>query len=245
MRGARHIICAALLLVAGQMALATPPNVITHASYAEPTDRYDHGVLGDAIEWGALNIRVDMCTGCATRMVRDYLIRLPENRVFEDVTPRIIDVGDAVQLVMVVESDLSKGARLALYDEGGMVAATPFIGQRHRWLAPIGAADFDGDGHIEIAYIDRPHLAKTLRVWRYKDSQLHEVASLSGLTNHRIGERDIGGGVRTCNGPPEMVVASGDWGRVMVVGFAAGKFVARDAGPHKGRRSLNAVLKCQ
>lgn len=244
MRAARHFICAALLVL-GQVAQATPPNVITNASYAEPTDRYDHGVLGDVIEWGALNIRVDMCIGCEARMVRDYLIRLPDTRVFEDVAPRIIDVGDAVQLVMVVESDLSKGARLALYDEGGLVAATPFIGQRNRWLAPVGAADFDGDGNVEVAYIDRPHLAKTLRVWRYKDGTLSEIASLPGLTNHRIGERDIGGGVRTCAGAPQMVMASADWARVMVVGLENGAFVARDAGPHRGRQSLNAALQCQ
>lgn len=243
MQAVRHIICAALLVLA-QVAQATPPNVITHASFAEPTDRYDHGALGDAIEWGALKIRVDMCIGCETRMVRDYLIRLPETRVFEDVVPRIIDVGDAVQLVMVVESDLSKGARLALYDEGGMVAATPFIGQRDRWLAPVGAADFDGDGNIEVAYIDRPHLAKTLRIWRYQDGALSEIASLPGLTNHRIGEADIGGGVQICAGVPQMVLASGDWARVMVVGFENGAFVARDAGPHLGRQSLNAALKC-
>lgn len=177
-------------------------------------------------------------------MVRDYLIRLPKTRVFEDVAPRIIDVGDAVQLVMVVESDLAKGARLALYDESGMVAATPFIGQRNRWLAPVGAADFDGDGNIDIAYVDRPHLAKTLRIWRYKDGALTEIASLPGLTNHRIGETDIGGGVRTCAGLPQMVMASADWAQVMVVEFENASFVARNAGSHLGRQSLNAALKC-
>ena len=36
-------------------------------------------------------------------------------------------------------------------------------------LAPLGAADLDGDGKIELAYIDRPHLAKILRIWRFDD----------------------------------------------------------------------------
>ncbi|NNE51988.1 MAG: VCBS repeat-containing protein, partial [Sulfitobacter sp.] len=35
-------------------AVATPPNLILSAEYAEPTRRYPHGVLGDDIEWGAL-----------------------------------------------------------------------------------------------------------------------------------------------------------------------------------------------
>jgi hypothetical protein len=47
-----------------------------------------------------------------------------------------------------------------------LLAATPHIGSANRWLAPIGAADLDGDGRVEIAYVDRPHLARTLRIWR-------------------------------------------------------------------------------
>jgi hypothetical protein len=46
------------------------------------------------------------------------------------------------------------------------LASTPWIGQRFRWLAPVAAADLDGDGAMELAYVDRPHLARTLRVWR-------------------------------------------------------------------------------
>ena len=153
-------------LVPPSLTLAAPPNVIIKAEYQAPTTRYDHGILGDAIEWGALRLTVDQCFGCAAKSIREFVIRLPESRVFEDTAPRLADLdGDASPEVMAVETDINQGARLAIYDESGLIAATPFIGQTHRWLAPIGAADLDGDGLIEIAYVDRPHLARLIRVW--------------------------------------------------------------------------------
>lgn len=208
------------------------------AAYAEPTGRYPHGVLGDAIEFGAL--RLTYTAGVTVE------IKLSENRVFEDVAPRIVDVdGDAKREVVVVESDQREGARLAIYDGDGLRAATPFIGTRFRWLAPIGAADMDGDGFIEIAYIDRPHLAKTLRIWRYRDGALEPVADQPGLTNHRIGEPDIGGGLRSCEKGVEMITASANWARVIASRLSDGQIVTQDIGPHTGRASLNAALDCQ
>lgn len=241
MRG-RHLFCVAILVgsfcgpAAAQMWLSEP---LISAEYTEPTGRYPHGVLGDAIEHGALKL-----TYLPLRTA--FTIRLPLDRVFEDVAPRMVDVdGDGRREAIVVESHKDKGARLAIYNGGGLIAATPYIGRRNRWLAPVGAADLDGDGHIEIAYVDRPHLAKTLRVVRFKDGKLTEIASLKGVTNHRIGERDIGGGIRTCAGQPEMVVARGDWRRVVVVRFENGGLVSEETGVHKGRASLNKALKCK
>lgn len=231
------------LVVAGQ-AVATPPNIILEAAYAEPTTRYDHGVLGDAVEWGALRLKVDFCTGCEGRDVRDILIRLPENRVFEDIAPRLVDVeGAGASAVMVVESDLENGARLALYHDGGLLAATPFIGQRHRWLAPVGAADLDGDGTIELAYVDRPHLAKTLRVWRFDGRSLSEVAAMQGVTNHKIGWDYIAGGIRTCGDGPEMIVASADWTRILAVRFT-GALMSRDIAPYDAD-AMRLALSCK
>ena len=217
---------------------------ITQAEYTEPTERYAHGILGDAIEWGALRLTLAACATCDAATARSVTIRLPENRVFEDVAPRLADVGEESSLVMVVESDLSLGARLALYNEAGPVAATPFIGQRNRWLAPVGAADLDGDGAVELAYVDRPHLAKILRIWRYADGTLTEVAQFPGVTNHRIGETDIAGGIRSCGGRPEMIVASADWTRLIALRFDGEEVSARDIGPHADRESFAAAMEC-
>ena len=236
---------ALLALLLAAPALATPPNLITHAQYSEPTTRYGHDILGDAAEWGALQLTVDECFDCATRLIRTITIRLPANRVFEDTAPRLVDVdGDGMPEVMVVESDLTRGARLAIYDDGGLMAATPFIGTRNRWLAPLGAVDLDGDGLIEIAYIDRPHLAKTLRIWRFDDGTLTPVADQPGLTNHRIGENFISGGIRTCAGPPEIITANANWTRLIASTLSNGKIVTRDIGPFTGPASFTAGLTC-
>lgn len=236
----------ALLLMPAH-AFATPPNVIIKAEYSEPTNRYDHGILGDAIEWGALKLTVDLCRGCdGAPQHREFTLRLPENRVFEDVAPRIVRVvNEGSTEVMVVETDLGLGARLALYDEAGLIAATPFIGRTHRWLAPIGVADMDGDGAIEVAYVDRPHLAKTIRVWRYWDQKFTLVAQLPGFTNHRIGEDNIAGGMRDCGGGPEMIVTDANWQNIVAVSFDGADFSTRILGPHRDRTSFKAALDCK
>ena len=223
---------------------------ILSAQFAAPTDRYAHGVLGDAVEWGRLEITTDgidarALAGDAVRRRNVYGIRLPLDRVFEDLAPRLVDVdGDSEAEVIVVETQVHIGAQLAIYDETGKIAATPHIGQRNRWLAPIGAADLDGDGYVEIAYIDRPHLAKTLTVWRYVDGELIRVTAASGLTNHRIGETNIAGGIRDCGQGPEVITANADWTRIMATRLVGGALQARDLGRHDGRNSFAAAMRC-
>lgn len=172
-------------------------------------------------------------------------VRLPERLVFEDVAPRVVDVdGDGEAEVIVVESDAQYGARLSVYDATGAVAATDFIGQPNRWLAPIGAADLDGDGTMEIAFVDRPHLAKTLKVVRFRTGRMRPIAELPGVTNHRIGETDIAGGIRDCGDGPEMIVASADWTSVLAVAFDGRAFTLRKVGAHEGRESFAEAMEC-
>lgn len=211
---------------------------IVSARYDDPTTRYDHGVLGDAIEYGALEMRL--------RDGRKLRVTLPEDRVFEDVAPRLADLDhDGAPEVIAIESSLAKGARLAIYGEAGLIAATPFIGRPNRWLAPLGAADLDGDGAVEVAYIDRPHLARMLRVWRFQDGTLQHVADLQDLTNHRIGQDYISGGIRTCKGVAEVVTANADWSRIMATRLSGNRLTSRDIGPFAGRKSLEEALICE
>lgn len=213
---------------------------IERAAFDEPTTRYAHGVLGDAIEHGALVI--DTADG------RRLRITLPETRVFEDTEPRLFDVdGDGDREVIVVESDALMGARLSIYGPDGLVAANDFIGQRNRWLAPagIGASDLDGDGRVELVFVDRPHLAKTLRVYEFRAGDLRLEGSLQGVTNHRIGERDIAGGIRTCAGVPEVIVADGTWREVVAVRWDGSAFSTSRLAPHRGRASFVDAMACK
>ncbi|MHA6346291.1 FG-GAP repeat domain-containing protein [Roseivivax sp. CAU 1761] len=168
--------------------------------------------------------------------------RLPRAMVFEDLAPRLWDVdGDGAPEVVVVETALDRGARLAIWGPGGRRAATAFIGRPNRWLAPAGAADLDGDGRVEIAYVDRPHLARILRLVRLEGDRLVEIASRAGLTNHRIGEDAIAGGLRRCGGRPDLVLADAGWRRLMRVGFDGTALTARDGGPWSAAAAARAL----
>jgi hypothetical protein len=211
---------------------------ITDASYIGPTSRYAHGVLGDAIEHESLLIQLSDGTSVTHT--------LPHSDVFEDTNPRLLDVdADGTPEVLVVQSNRDLGAKLAIYDQDGLVADTPNIGQRNRWLAPIGAADLDGDGVIEIAYIDRPHLVKALRIWRFENGRLNSAADLAGYTNHRIGERDIAGGMRTCAArPPEMIVATADWSKLVAITFDGATLKTTMLGRDTSRSAFAKAMKC-
>ncbi|MFG6582401.1 FG-GAP repeat domain-containing protein [Sulfitobacter sp. 1A12779] len=230
----RAIGAALLALIATDAAAET----ITAAHYIAPTGRYAHGILGDALEWGGL--QVSLTDGGARRF------HLPRDHVFEDIAPRLVDVtGDGAPEVLVIETDVNRGAALAIYGPEGKITETPHIGQSNRWLAPIGATDLDGDGAVEIAYVDRPHLARVLRVWRFADGRLSEIAQMTGLTNHRIGERHISGGLRNCGAGPEMVLADADWERVVGVRLTGGQLARRDIGPFAGAESFAKALVCE
>lgn len=208
------------------------PDIVA-ACYAEPTPRYGHGVFGQAPgepgEWAAL--RVFLAAPSAGGAPAERRIALPEARVFEDLRPRLVDLdGDGRTEILTIEADRAEGGLLALY---GLDAATERlvkraenrpIGRRNRWLAPIGAADLDGDGVQEIAYIDRPHLAGRFRVVALDNGALRPLQGRDGLSlarsgysNHRFGVAEIPGGVRDCGAGPEFVVANFAWTEIRVL----------------------------
>ncbi|MGH1415937.1 MAG: VCBS repeat-containing protein [Pelagimonas sp.] len=236
------------------LAGAAAADTISHAYFEEPTARYAHGVLGDDIEYSALVIRAldnERSKLLVTKPVirtKEITVRLPVDHVFEDIAPRIITLTTRFgteHAVMVVETDVRLGAQLALYSSTGRkLAATPHIGQRNRWLAPIGAADLDGDGNIEIAYVDRPHLAKVMRVWRFENGKLTEVASASGFSNHQIGWDYIEGGLRDCGRGPEMIVASGDWRELRAVRFDGKNLHSKRIGAYSSA-AMQQAMACK
>lgn len=152
-----------------------------------PTTRYNHGVLGDAIEAGGFIIKRD-----SDRLV----YRLPHNAVFEDRRVRLVDFDDdGVPEAIIVKSYLRRGAAIAVYriqaDRIEPLAESEAIGISNRWLNPIGVADFAGTGKLMIAAIVTPHLVGSLRLYQISGRTLEEVARLDGYTNHILGERDL------------------------------------------------------
>lgn len=230
-----NVIVATMFSVAG-VAMAGPPQ-ITRAYYDEPTTRYPHGALGDDTEYGALVLVLS--NGQKRR------IRLPDTSVFEDTAPRLADLdGDGAPEVITVEALASQGARLAVFGADGLFAATEPIGTRFRWLAPAGIGDLDGDGRVEIAYVDRPHLAKVLRVVRFNDGQLQPIAARRGFSNHQFGAPDIVGGLRHCGDRTEVILASGDWQSLMAVELADQELKAARLGPYSAT-AIERALECR
>ncbi|UWQ18671.1 VCBS repeat-containing protein [Jannaschia sp. M317] len=205
------------------------------AWYADATTSYGHDIMGSVQD--ALTLRAVLNDDC-----RVLEVAAGAGHVFEDIAPRLTDVdGDGLPEVVAVRSSLTEGAQLIVYRAQGdalvPLAATPPIGRRNRWLAPAAWGDLDGDGAWEVAYVDRPHLAKTLRIWRLDGQTLREIAQLSGVTNHRIGEPFISGGLRVCGTEHEIVLASANWARRVIV-KVAGEITAEDAGPWAPDTSL-------
>lgn len=210
---------------------------IKSARYADETTRYDHGILGDAVEYGSLILTLE-----GGKRLR---LSLPQSRVFEDLAPRLADLnGDGAPEVIVIETDIARGAQLAVYGETGKIAATDFIGRTHRWLAPIGAADLDGDGRAEIAYVETPHLGKTLKIVRLVGDRLVLIAKADGLTNHKIGDAFIQGRIASCNGQISILTANANWSRIMATTLSDGQLSSRDIGRYTDPKSLDTTAGC-
>ena len=214
---------------------------IATAWYDGGTGRYRHGVLGDAIEPSIL--RVTSTAGCT------YSVELGRPHVFEDIQTRLADInqqpGDEV---ITIRSHQDYGAQIAIYqlDDGGLelLTETPYIGTANRWLAPVGIADFNNDGDIDIAFVDRPHLAKTLRIWTYRDGELQQIASRRGYSNHRIGENFISGGIKSCEGKTMMITADVGWQRILATTLENDELITQDIGPFEGAASFEQAIKC-
>jgi len=187
---------------------------IAVAWLAGPTDRYRHGVLGDDLEATRLVVE--------TRSGKRLQVDLPLKRVFEDLEPRLADVdGDSRDEIIVVESDTELGASLALYGivDGQLkrIAATPFLGQPYRWLNPLGAGDFDGNGKFDIALVATPHIGGKLRLYRFKDSNLSLFAEYPGVSTHQLGSTELGLGHVVSASPRDQLLVPDQARRVLML----------------------------
>ncbi len=198
-----------------------------------PTEEYRHGILGDSIEASGFCVR-DLRTKEKPRL------KLPSGSVFEDLRVRLVDLtGDGQAEFVVIRSYLDRGAALAVYHlvEGRIehLAETPPIGIPNRWLNPAGAADFDGDGRVEIAYVETPHIGGTLRIWELVDGELRQEQAVAGFSNHAIGSRELDlSAVLDWNadGVPDLAVPANGRRSLRIVTFAGGTFAELDVIPH-------------
>jgi len=174
------------------------------AALVDPTDRYDHGVLGDALEAGAVEI-LDRCTDERTR------IEIAAPSVIEGIAPMFADIdGDGAPEVLITTSNEMVGARLEAWTTGGeLIARTDAIDRGRRWRNQLGVASTNPDGGIEIVDVRTPHLAGVVEFFRLDGDRLIRSATLTDYTSHVLGSRNLDMGILvdvTGDDRPEVVV---------------------------------------
>jgi hypothetical protein len=224
--------------------IATGAGDIARAWLAEPTTRYDHGILGDKIEAGSLVIE--------TRDGKRQTVRLNADAVFEDLKPRIVDLDrNGHNEIVVVKTYVRRGSSLAVVAERHgkyeVVAETPPLGAPHRWLDPAGIADFNGDGKIDIASVRQPHVIGSLELWSWGGGELRKVGELPDIANHIAGTRAIDMAATAdfdANGIADIAAPSLDRSRLRIVSFAPGpREIASVALPAKAATNLGLVAQ--
>lgn len=201
--------------------------VIAEVWLTAPTERYGHAVLGDGIEAGGLLVR--LADG------EERSLSLPEDQVFEDLQPRLADLdGDGNPEILVVRASQSSGAMLTAYGlvdgELQLVAEGPERLTAFRWLNPVGVADFDGDGVLEVAYVETPHIGGVLRILSLDDGALRQEAEAYGFSNHFIGSRALGLSAILdvdADGLPEILLPDARRRALRVMGFVDGELQER------------------
>jgi hypothetical protein len=212
-----------------QSAIAVGNNDIALAWLAGTTERYGHGVLGDGLEASAVRALT------ADRTPVEFVLR--EDSVFEDLTPRLVDVDrDGRDEILVVRSHREAGASLLLLGIRNnrlvRLAESQAIGTRNRWVNPIGAADFDGDGQMEIAAVETPHIGGQLLIYEIEGRRLREVARFAGYSTHMLGSTELGmAAILDVNddGVPDIVLPTQDRREIRAVSFDKGNLAVLEA----------------
>lgn len=161
---------------------------IRQAWFARPTRRYAHGVLGDAVEAGSL-----VAVSVSGRRVEAVL---PDDQVFEDITPRIADLdGDGTNEVIAIRSSVAGGAAVAIY---GLVngalqlrGAGTENGRPNRWLNVAGFLP-RADGGLTLYGVRTPHIGGRLFSLDFRNGTVSEHNGIAtDVSNHIIGSREL------------------------------------------------------
>ena len=189
---------------------------------ADPTLRYRHAIFERPEN--AASVRVLTDSG------RELRYTVPPEAVIEDRLPRLVQAWGRAT-VLTVQSTLTGGAAVLLLeiadDRLQRLAESPPIGTPHRWLNPIGVADFDADGQPEVAVVITPHIGGWLTLFSREGAVLAVKYRQSGFSNHAIGTDELRlAAMLDANGDDivDLAVPGVDRRSMRIVTFAQGRF---------------------
>lgn len=170
-----------------EMMVAIDPDSTTFAQYAQPTEKYRHGILGDRIEAEQLVVIQDGVL---------YDLTLDNPYVFEDIRPRIFDVdNDNNPEYITIRTHVERGGAIAIYKviNGQLTELTSIeeIGIPNRWLNIAAIDDLDNDGTVEIAWVETPHIGGILKVASIENNRIIIKDEIREYSNHAIGEINL------------------------------------------------------
>lgn len=199
-------------------------STVAAAWLSGPVHRYRHYPFGTEQHPTVLTVSLK-----DRRVLRHML---PKDSVFEDLTPRVIDLdGDGREEIVVVRSYERKGSALAVIGLRGneleIIAETPALGVPFQWLNPVGFGDFDGDGRLDVALVSTPHREGELQIWTLRDGNLVLLGDTDDVSNHVFGSRHLRlSALADFNGDGviDIAVPSRDRWRLRFLTFVRGRF---------------------
>jgi hypothetical protein len=155
---------------------------------SDPTNKYNHGVLGDNLEASSITLIDTQPTPQITSV-----ITLPDNEVIEGIAPIWVDLDkDGDGEIVVTVSDLELGAGLVVFSEiGERLAEGPKMGRPFRWRHQIAFGELGPEGESELAVVRTPHIGGVVEYYKYTNGNLSVVAEFPGITSHTIGSRNL------------------------------------------------------
>ncbi|MGH3089134.1 MAG: hypothetical protein ACRDSJ_17695, partial [Rubrobacteraceae bacterium] len=163
----------------------------TVAFLSSPTERYAHGVLGDAIEAAGITM-AEIGENDAPEVLTEIV---PESGgVFESISPLWFEAPGEGELLAVSESADGVGSRVSVYSpDGRLAAAGPFIGEPFKWRHVLAAGPFGQNGELEVAAVRTPHLDAVVEFYRpeFETGTLEIVAEVPGYASHRLDTRNL------------------------------------------------------
>ena len=157
---------------------------------SDPSDQYQHGILGDALEASSVTI---VQLSAQPTVISKFSV--PADWVIESILPIWSDWdGDGEREIVLTLSNSTNGSKLVLYDENGNSLAESLpIGKGFRWRHALEIAPFGEEGQRLLVDVQTPHIGGIVNFysWDKEKKVLKIEATLPGYSTHDIGSRDM------------------------------------------------------